>query len=95
MVLPCQHFEDIESIVDNGWFPQHQWDCLPTNMQEIMKNLKKELSGGFTEGSIIIMKRDLSRLQGMNQALQAKDNYGQFEYIRLVFGEYAKVRKYI
>lgn len=94
-VLPCEHFEDMESIIKNGWFPKIQWDCLPTNMQEIMINLKKELSGSSTEGSLIIMKRDLTQLQGMNQALQAKDNYAQFAYIRLVFGEYKKVRKYI
>ena len=91
MILPCQHFEDIESIVDRGWFPQKQWDSLPQTTQTVMIDLKKELSGGFKAIGLVDNKRDLSRLHGMNQALQAKENFGQFEYIRQLFCEQLRV----
>jgi len=68
MVLPCSHFANLEKIIEKGWFTQQQWVSLPHKMRNVMVNLKKELSGK-EDCEMIDSKRDLSRLQGMNQAL--------------------------
>lgn len=29
MVLPCKHFENVDAIIDNGWFSQDEWEHMP------------------------------------------------------------------
>lgn len=85
MLMPCpkKHFETVKSFIENGWFTTAEWESLPKEKRAEFEALKKELAfsyDGLLENEpgehrhlkmLFDVKRDLKKLKGNQQAIQA------------------------